>query len=122
MDRIGRFKFDRPLAVDRLSQSVQHPSQQLRPHLHLEAIAGRHHLAAGGDPLKAPERHQQDLVPLKTDHLGPERLPSRAGDDQTKLPHLHPGDHGARDQADQLGDLSLGLNGRRLRDVLSIPG
>ena len=62
LDRHGLGGLDRPLAVERLAERVDHPADQLVADRHLEQPAGRAHLVALVEVAVVAEDHGANLV------------------------------------------------------------
>ena len=93
LDRRVRLRLDRPLAVDRLSERVDHPPEQAPTHRHLEDAPGALHRVALGDVGVVAHDHGADRVAFEVqgepegvagelDHLALHHLaqPVNAGD------------------------------------------
>ena len=71
---------ERAALVDRLAEPVDHAAEQAVADRHRAGERRRHHLAAGVDIIHLAERHEQNAVIAKTDHLR-HRLRSRRARD-----------------------------------------
>jgi hypothetical protein len=86
--RIGRLSGERhalhdiklPLAVNRMTEAVQHAAQQAGADVYTEGATERLHGAARVQPIKFAERHEEDAAFVEPHHFGEHRalaMPAR---------------------------------------------
>ena len=92
---------ERPAAVHRLAQAVEHPAQQPLAHQDRQRPAHGVTTASGPTPVDLAQRHQHRLVAAEADHLGAQ---ARGRLDDHHLAHANAGHGGPHHQAGHLGD------------------
>src|SRR6185437_6466896 len=109
-------EFDRPLVIDRMAESVENATEQRWTDVDTERAAEGLHEASSVQAIELAERHQDDVVLVKSDDFGEHRSVVRQARDTAQLTDAHVDSRGLDDETNDSRDTTITIESRSLSD------